>query len=166
MDFIEYDPAYPRVFSELVRIIQSVLPDARVEHVGSTSVPGLGGRGAVDAVVVSDPADRARMVQALKGIGFTDFPYGAAQPALTYRLHLDGQDYFILLYFLPPEHEYVKGWLAFREFMRGHPEQIEQYAQIKKAAIAAGKTQPWSYQQAKTPYLEELWRRIEASSNG
>jgi len=43
MRFGEYDPAYPSVFAEVVtRIRATCFPDVRVEHTGSTSVPGLG----------------------------------------------------------------------------------------------------------------------------
>jgi GrpB-like predicted nucleotidyltransferase (UPF0157 family) len=134
---------------------------ATIEHVGSTSVPGLGGRGTLDCVLLSEPREHATIVSALGQVGFGEVPYGAAQPAFTSRVHVDGRDYDVLLYLLPPSHEYVRGWLAFRDFMRRHPEEIEPYAGVKKAAIANGKTQPWTYQQAKTPYLIELERRIQ-----
>jgi GrpB-like predicted nucleotidyltransferase (UPF0157 family) len=161
MEFVEYDPAYPRVFEQLTRAIQAVLPGARVEHVGSTAVPGLGGRGTLDAVLLAEPPQHAGIVAALKQVGFVEVPYGAARPALSYSVHLGSRDYGVLLYVLPPSHAYVRGWLAFRTFMLRHPEEIERYAAIKQAAIAAGHTQPWSYQQAKTPYLVELAQRIE-----
>jgi GrpB-like predicted nucleotidyltransferase (UPF0157 family) len=164
MDYVEYDPAYPRVVTHLTQTIHSVLPSATIEHVGSTSVPGLGGRGTLDCVLLSEPHDHAAILPVLRQVGFTEFPYGAAQPALTSRIHVEDRDYEVLLYLLPPSHEYVRGWLSFRNFMRRHPEEIEQYAAIKKAAIADGKTQPWSYQQAKTPYLIKLEQRIDRES--
>jgi len=161
MDYREYDPAYPRVFEQLGQTIRSVVPGARVEHVGSTAVPGLGGRGTLDAVLLAEPHEQAAVVAALTSIGFAEVPYGAVRPALTATVDVDGRAYGALLYVLPAGHEYVRGWLAFRAFMRRHPEEIERYAAIKQAAIAAGHTAPWSYQQAKTPYLLELAQRIE-----
>ena len=161
MDYVEYDPAYPEVFRRLTQTINKVLPSTKLEHVGSTSVHGLGGRPTLDVVLLSEPPDHAAIVAALAQVGFVDFPYGAARPALTSNVHLQDRNYAVLLYVLPPANEYVRGWLAFRDYMRGHPEEIGRYAAIKKAAIAAGKTQPWSYQRAKTPYLIELAERID-----
>jgi len=69
------------------------------------------------------------------------------------------------VYLLPRTHELVRGWLAFREYLLQHPEEVERYAAIKRAAIAEGKTQPWTYQQAKTPYLVELAQRIASGSD-
>jgi len=44
-----------------------------------------------------------------------------------------------------------RGWLAFRDFMHRHREEIEPYAAGKKAAIVDGKTQPWSYHDTSSP---------------
>jgi GrpB-like predicted nucleotidyltransferase (UPF0157 family) len=164
MKFVEYDPAYPSVFARLKQTVHSVLPNAAIEHVGSTSVPGLGGRGAIDAVLLSETPDHAAIVTALRRVAFAEFPYGPARPALTTSLQVQGREYGVLLYLLPRTHELVQGWLAFREYMRENPQEVERYAAIKRAAIAEGKTQPWTYQQAKGPYLVELAERIAKAS--
>jgi GrpB-like predicted nucleotidyltransferase (UPF0157 family) len=57
-----------------------VLPRADVEHVGSTSVLGFGGRGVIDAVLFSKPPDHAVILTALQQVGFAEFPYGPARP--------------------------------------------------------------------------------------
>jgi GrpB-like predicted nucleotidyltransferase (UPF0157 family) len=165
MDYLEYDTAYPLAFEQLGRTIHSVVPDARIEHVGSTAVPGLGGRGTLDVVLLAEPSDHAGIVAALQRVGLSEVPYGAARPALGGSVQLDGRDYPVLLYVLPASHAYVRGWVAFRDFMLRHPEEIERYATIKKAAVAAGKTEPWSYQQAKGPYLAELAHRIDLETD-
>ena len=75
MSYEDYDPNYPRVFERLTADIRAVLPAARVEHVGAASVPGLGGRRVIDAVViVSDDAQPAT-ASALLAAGFTRSPF-------------------------------------------------------------------------------------------
>jgi GrpB-like predicted nucleotidyltransferase (UPF0157 family) len=164
MTYVEYDPAYPKVVARLEQAIHSVLSDVNIEHVGSTSVPGLGGRGTLDVVLLSEQPDQVAIISALEQVGFADFPYGAARPALTSTVTFEGRDYAVLLYLLPPTNEYVRGWLQFRDFMRQHPEEVDRYDAIKRAAVAEGKTAPWTYQQAKTPYLVELTERIDRES--
>jgi len=105
------------------------------------------------------------MVAALASIGFADFPYGPSKPLLTGGVQIDGRDYPVLVYLLPPDHEFLRAWLAFRNYMRRHPEEIERYADVKRAAIAAGDTHPRAYQQAKTPFLIELAQRIEQDTD-
>jgi GrpB-like predicted nucleotidyltransferase (UPF0157 family) len=62
MDYLQYDPAYPQVFTHLTQSIHSVLPGATVEIVGGTSVHGLGGREALDCVSLSEPRDRVTIL--------------------------------------------------------------------------------------------------------
>src|SRR5262245_35716816 len=88
--------------------------------------------------LASEPQDHATIAPALGQVGFAEFPYGAAQPAFVSRVHVDGRDYDEPLYLLPPSHEYVRGSLAFRDYMRRHPDEIKPYAAVKKAAIAEG----------------------------
>jgi GrpB-like predicted nucleotidyltransferase (UPF0157 family) len=58
MSFEEYDPNYPAAFARLAESIRNAIPQADIEHVGSTSVPGLGGRPVLDVVIPSAAADR------------------------------------------------------------------------------------------------------------
>ena len=45
--------------------------------------------------------------------------------------------------------------------MREHPADVERYANVKRVALAEGRTEPAAYQDAKTPYLIELAQRIQ-----
>ena len=159
MTFEEYDQKYPLAFTRVSEIIHGILPEARLEHVGSTSIPGLGGRRVLDIVIISRPEDQSRIREKLLANGFKDFPYAYIKPMLTGSAQYAGKEYPLLLYLLPEEHEYVVGWLRFRGYMRNHPEEVKRYAEVKRNAINAGKTDPRSYQESKTPYLEEVWKK-------
>lgn len=160
MTFEEYDSNYPAVFALVEEEIRKALPEARLEHVGSTSVPGLGGRGVLDIVLVAAPQESNRFYDKLLSIGYKDFPYAYVKPMLTGSAMYNGTVYPLMIYILPEDHEYVRGWLAFREYMAKHPEEVKNYEQVKKSAISSGKSDPRSYQDAKTPFLEELSKRI------
>jgi GrpB-like predicted nucleotidyltransferase (UPF0157 family) len=160
MTFEDYDPSYPAAFLRLVERIRSVLTEVRIEHVGSTSIPGLGGRRVLDVVIPAETDEHERIRTALLEIGLVDFPWAHVKPMLRGAIEHGGLDYPVLLYILAPDHEYVRGWIAFREYMRRHPEDVDRYAAVKRAAVSEGRTDPWSYQQAKTPYLESLRERI------
>ncbi len=66
---------------------------------------------------------------------------------------------------LAEEHPLVHGWLATREHWRANPQEADRYAQVKRAALAEGHVQPWTYQQAKTPYLEQLARQLSQADD-
>ena len=69
----EYDPAWPERFERERERILAALGDAvlRIEHVGSTSVPGLAAKPIVDIdVAVADPEHEAAFVPALERAGY------------------------------------------------------------------------------------------------
>jgi GrpB-like predicted nucleotidyltransferase (UPF0157 family) len=154
--FADYDERYPAAFAALERRIRSVLPDVPVDHVGSTSVAGLGGRGVIDVVVVCPAAGQPGVVQALRGIGLADSPFAWIKPMLSGVIEHDGAAFPVLAYILDTDHELRRGLLATRDRLRSDPAEAARYAEVKRAALAAGHTSPWAYQQAKTPYLEAL----------
>ena len=53
VQYAEYDARYPVVFDRLRALVESAAPGYQLEHVGSTSVPGLGGRPIIDTALVA-----------------------------------------------------------------------------------------------------------------
>src|SRR5690348_1091394 len=69
----DYDPAWPALFNREAQRIHSVLGDRVImlEHVGSTSVPGLAAKPRIDMLlVVPNSADEPSYVPALEGAGY------------------------------------------------------------------------------------------------
>ena len=70
---VPYDAHWPAAYSGIAEEIRAVLGEAvmRIEHVGSTSVPGLSAKPVIDIVLaVADSTDEASYVPALEGQGF------------------------------------------------------------------------------------------------
>jgi GrpB-like predicted nucleotidyltransferase (UPF0157 family) len=70
---VEYDPQWPELFALEADRIRSVLGARalRLEHTGSTSVPGLIAKPIIDVLlVVSDSADEEAYVPALEAAGY------------------------------------------------------------------------------------------------
>lgn len=161
-----YDPAWPDLFArEQVRIEQVLQPwlSATVEHIGSTSVPGLAAKPIIDMlgrVPAYVPEQTEAIAGALAAIGWIHAPEPAdhigrkwsfcfPDPAWrTHHLHLveDGSDWPILL--------------AFRDHLRAHPEDAAEYARIKaELAAADGRDRP-RYRAGKAPFITGLLNRI------
>jgi GrpB-like predicted nucleotidyltransferase (UPF0157 family) len=165
VSYRDYDPRYLRAFERLASDIHAVHPAARVEHVGSTSVPGLGGRPVIDAVVIAAVDAQPAIIAALLAAGFTRSPFAWIEPTLTTSQLVDDFSYSVLLYVLDQEHPVVRGWLATRDHWRANPDEADRYAQVKRTALADGHVQPWAYQQAKTPYLEQLAQQLSRADD-
>ena len=69
-----WDPRLEAVAARIVEIVHTARPDLVIEHIGSTAVPGLPGKGIVDLGTEADPADIPAITEALFGLGFGPQP--------------------------------------------------------------------------------------------
>lgn len=164
-EFHPYDPNNPRVFQEVKQIIQRQLPEAHVEHFGSTSIPGVGGRGMMDMVIPADPADHEALIQQLYAIGFQDSPLTFFKPMLIGSICYQEKHYTLLLYLVTPDSEEYRWWLTFRDHLRSHPEEAQHYETVKQQALADGKVARPIYNDAKTLYTGPIRAELSAKSS-
>lgn len=134
LKIFDYDPTWPQTFTTLkTEILAALGPTAlSVEHVGSTSVPGLPAKNPVDIdVIVPDTSDEAAYVPALEAVGFH---FILREP------HWGGHRYFRL--YEPAAAVHVWGpdsvepvrHCIFRDWLKGHPDDVQLYAETKKLA--------------------------------
>ena len=131
----EYDPSWPVRFSEEAERIRQVMGDklVGVEHVGSTSIPGLAAKPVIDILVGVTTLDAgAAAVPALEALGYEYrgengipgrlyFRKGSVQYRRTHHLHL-----------VEPAHEQWLPMIAFRDYLRSHPDTARQYEALKR----------------------------------
>lgn len=133
----EPDPVWPRRYAELAAQVSEVLGDGllAIQHIGSTSVPGLPAKPIIDIdVAVADPVDEGAYVPALESLGFVhwitepDWHQHRLFKMLTEpRVHLH--------VFGPGCPEMVRHQM-FRDWLTTHPEDRELYADAKRSALA------------------------------
>ena len=73
IQIVDYDPEWPRLYEREAERVQSALGDRVLflEHVGSTSVPGLAAKPKIDMLlVVANTADEPSYVPALEAAGY------------------------------------------------------------------------------------------------
>jgi GrpB-like predicted nucleotidyltransferase (UPF0157 family) len=134
---VDADPVWPASFATLAVRVREALGEGGlvVEHVGSTSVPGLPAKPVIDIdLTVADPADEAAYVPALERAGFQLVirePWWHEHRCL---VHDDPQ--CNLHVFGPEAPEPVRHRL-FRDWLRTHPEDLALYRDCKLAAAEA-----------------------------
>jgi GrpB-like predicted nucleotidyltransferase (UPF0157 family) len=153
---VPYDPAWPRRFEEERRILDAVFAGtaAVIEHVGSTSVPGLGAKPVIDVMVgVGALIEVERRIPALDAVGYEYVP--------KYETQLPERRYFRKPRRVPRAfhlHCVVRGsdfWirqLAFRDYLRAHPDSAEAYYRLKQDLAA--RLPKEQYTDAKSPFIE------------
>lgn len=154
---VDYDPAWPRRFDEIGRKIRDALGEAvlLLEHVGSTSVPGLPAKPIIDVVLeVQNAADESTYVPALEEAGFI---LRIREPDWYEHRLLKLEDANVHVFSRSCEE--TARMLTFRDRLRGHPDDRRLYRETKQTL--AGRV--WKYRQnyadAKTAVVEEILSR-------
>jgi GrpB-like predicted nucleotidyltransferase (UPF0157 family) len=152
----EYDANWPVLFAREAARIRQVLCEraARIEHVGSTAVPGLAAKPVIDIVMeVADSGDESSYVPALELNGYE---LRIREPGWWEHRMLKGPDTDINLHVFSVGCPEVSRMLRLRDQLRAHPADREHY-ETKKRELAA---RAWEYVQnyadAKTDVIEEI----------
>ena len=135
-----------------------------IEHVGSTSVPGLGGKPTIDmqaGLAGRNEADAA--LPALAQIGYTDVHPEADDPDWYYCIGKgSGTDRHFHLHLVRHESGSWQRRIAFRDFLRAHADMSEEYFELKKLLAARFGDERQKYCDAKTGFV----RWVEAQAAG
>ena len=155
----DYDPAWPATFEREEARISSALGERAllIEHVGSTSVPGLAAKPIIDIVlVVSDSSDESSYVPALERAGFT---VRIREPDWFEHRVLKGRGTDVNLHVFSKGCPEVERMLRFRDHLRTNPVERERYEATKRELA----TRIWKYVQnyadAKTEVVQEILTR-------
>ena len=132
IDLAPYDPAWPAQYARLANKIIEALGEGVLclEHVGSTSVPGLSAKPIIDIVLaVAASAAEAAYVPALELHGFT---LRIREPDWYEHRMLKGPDGVANLHVFSAGCAEVERMIAFRDWLRTHPEDRERYDATKR----------------------------------
>jgi GrpB-like predicted nucleotidyltransferase (UPF0157 family) len=153
---VPYDPRWPGRFATWRATVAAALGEVaeRVEHVGSTSVPGLPAKPIIDIQVsVADLAAEDDYVPQLERAG------------LQLRSRDDYHRYFrpfpdqprdVHLHVCAAGSEWEREHLLFRDYLRSHPDACEAYAQAKRAAAQCWSDDGIAYTDAKTEVILDI----------
>jgi GrpB-like predicted nucleotidyltransferase (UPF0157 family) len=157
----DYDPAWPaRADAELQRIGKALGEvAARLEHVGSTAVPGLAAKPILDLQLSVDAIEpRERYVGPLERLGYLfapvpdspDYHFFGKPPERPRTHHLHVCE-------VGSEHELRH--VAVRDFLRTHADEAARYEALKRALVARYPQDRLAYIEGKDDYLAALERR-------
>ena len=131
-----------------------------VEHIGSTSVPGLAAKPVVDLMAAAAGLDAvAAAGDALAGLGYRRFEVGMPERLFYYRDE-DGQRAY-QLHVVPADTWDTRNERLLRDHLRAHPDDARRYAELKQR-LAAEHTDGTEYTKAKTELIQELTDRVRA----
>jgi GrpB-like predicted nucleotidyltransferase (UPF0157 family) len=164
VEITEYDPAWTERFDRERDRLSAVLAEwlaAPVEHIGSTSVPGLAAKPVVDmlAPVASLAAARAAIAPLIAdGWLFWD-----EDPCASYRLWFlrpQPQARTHHLHILERDDIHTRALLAFRDALRADPRLRDEYAELKRELADRYADNRNAYTNAKADFVQAVLRRV------
>ncbi len=157
-----YDPQWSRRYLRLRDQLAAALGEvaARIDHVGSTSVPGLPARPIVDVQVsVADLDAEEEYRPALEALGYQ---LTCREPSRRFFHPGPGRPHAAHVWVCATGGAWEYDHLLFTAYLRGHPERREAYARLKRGLAAAYGVGSDTYRELKGPFVHATIVRAES----
>ena len=161
---VRYDAQWPAIFENQASRIRAALGSlaTRVEHVGSTSVPGLAAKPIIDIVLaVPDSADETAYVPALEAAGYV---LRGREPGWHEHRLFKGPDADINLHVFSAGEAEIDRMVLFRDWLRSHDDDRDAYLKVKHDLAQRRWRHVQHYADSKTGIVREILARATAAS--
>ena len=161
---VDYDPQWPALFAQEAEVIRQAVGDGlvAVEHVGSTSIPGLAAKPVIDILVgVTSLAVGVKAVPALEALGYEYrgengipgrlyFCKGLVRYRRTHHLHM-----------VETDHEQWTPMLSFRDHLRAHPDDARRYEALKRDLAVQFRDDRRAYTDGKEDFVKAILEKVQ-----
>ncbi len=164
IQIVDYDPEWPRLYEREAERVQSTLGDRvlLIEHVGSTSVPGLAAKPKIDMLlVVANSADESAYVPALEAAAYL---LTIREPDWYEHRMFKGPDTDINLHVFSSGCRETDRMLLFRDWLRSNESDRRLYERTKRELASNNWKYMQNYADAKTSVVEEILMRAQKNS--
>ena len=168
LEIVPYKMSWPSDFRKLASLLRQGLGDLalRIDHIGSTSVPGLAAKDVIDIQITAAALDQA-VLSAMLALGYSqpEGIWGDHHPACTEGPETEWEKWL----FNPPPgqrrtHTHVRVLgranqryaLLFRDYLRAHAATAEAYAELKRR-LAQHLADPQAYPDVKDPAVDLIY---------
>lgn len=160
-----YNPEWPGKFNEIKDLFYSSFGNkiAGMEHIGSTSVPGLGAKPIIDVLLgVNRLSDAEDIIPNMEHLGYEYvFKYEDIMPERRYfvKYNHDSQKSIHHIHSVEINSEFWNRHLLFRDYLRIHPEARDEYWELKKRLAAIDWEDKLGYTDAKTDFIRNIEKK-------
>jgi len=165
VEIVDFDPRRARAYRGERDRLRLALATAslKFEHIGSTAVPGLAGKPVVDLMLGASPAVwaiRDELRPKILALGYDDLGEAGVPGRLHFRRRTPLRSFNVSL--VEENGEQWRANLAFRDYLRAHPDEAAAYASAKREAVAGGARTLLAYSAAKAPAVEAILKKSRA----
>ncbi|MBT4835167.1 GrpB family protein [Candidatus Woesearchaeota archaeon] len=156
--FNKHSEKYKQLFNREKAKLKKIFPRAKIEHVGSSSINGLGGKGIID-VAISVPKNQIQnAIEKLERNGYNFRPNGGDKERSFFQkiIKYKGNERRVHIQLTHSNSKSWKSMLAVRDYLRKNPEAIKEYERVKKEAIKHAKGEGKRYREYKKSFLQKI----------
>ena len=167
--FKPYNESYPKLYQDEEQKLKNVLGnDILIEHIGSTAIPGLGGKGIIDIMIAVPQDQMIGFSELVQKAGYEYKESGGNEERIFHQRDENNTNGDLIRYHLHitfPESSAWREDIAFRDHLRNNPEDAILYAEIKlKAARKSDQTKE-KYMEIKEPVIQEILQKASQVKN-
>jgi GrpB-like predicted nucleotidyltransferase (UPF0157 family) len=165
----EPNGAAPEVAREVAALIAAKRPGTVAEHVGSSAVPGLAGKGTVDLLLPTPAEDIPAVTEDLLALGFqrqavaTAFP--PTRPMLQGIIRHGGTSFRVHVHVVPASSPEVAALRGFRDALLADPDLRQEYARLKRSIVDSGTVDSVAFSKAKHAWIVAALERLGLVEN-
>jgi GrpB-like predicted nucleotidyltransferase (UPF0157 family) len=155
----EYSFAWRQMFTEEKMRLQQILPiSAVVEHIGSTSVPGLAAKPIIDIMVgLTDFTKADPLVLRVQSLGYEYVSQFEVEMPFRRYFRKDNEGVRThQIHMVALNSEFWHRHLAFREYLKTHPNIAAEYATLKRKLAEQDWQDVNDYADAKTEFIQSI----------
>lgn len=163
---VDYNPLWVKLAEEEISILKKLLADhdwvTDIQHIGSTAIPGLAAKPIIDIYLGARSIEEAeKAIGLLEKIGYVFWydnpnkekmffvkgmpPFGTGR---THHVHIVKYD-----------SDYWQARILFRDYMRNHPNEIQDYANLKYELMQKHRNDREAYTDAKSEYIAAILKK-------
>ncbi|HET8789280.1 MAG TPA: GrpB family protein [Actinomycetes bacterium] len=160
----ESNAAAPAVARQVADLIAAKRPGAVAEHVGSSAVPGLAGKGTVDLLLPTPPEEIPAVTDDLLELGFqrqqvaTAFP--PTRPMLQGVIRHGDTSFRVHVHVVPASSPEVTALRGFRDALLADPGLRAEYEELKRSIVGAGTVDSVAFSKAKHAWIVAALERL------
>ncbi len=158
--FKPYSPLFPILFQkEKERLIPHLINALAIEHVGSTAIPGLGGKGIIDIAVAVKQTDMEATIPLLQSLGYEFRPSFSTPQRAYFIIFLPDPEETTRRYHLHLTYQESLDWynlITFRDYLLSNPIAVQEYADLKQQAALEANQDGETYRKIKEPIFKAI----------
>lgn len=163
---VDYNPQWTKLAEEEVAVLKKLFLNQNwiidIQHIGSTAIPGMAAKPIIDIYIGASSIEEAiQAIEPLEKIGYVFWydnpnkekmffvkgmpPFGTGR---THHVHIVKHD-----------SDYWRARILFRDYMRSHPNEIQEYANLKYDLMQKYGNDREAYTDAKSEYIATILKK-------